>query len=98
MADEAEGQAVTIENLIVAAAKGTAAGVSTLKGAGLAVELQEFEIEVNYSCTTEFSVTASVEAQMSFWIASAKFSAETSYKRTTTYGLKVRFLFTGKAE
>ena len=95
MADE---QAVTIENLIIAAAQGTAAGVNTLKGAGLAVELQEFEIEVNYSCTTEFSASASVEAQIRFWIGSAKFSAETSYKRTTTYGLKVRFLFTGKAE
>jgi len=93
-------QAVTIKDLIVAAAQGTSEGLKVLREAEppIEAELQEFEIEVNYSCTTEWSAEASVEAKMRFWIVKARFSAKTSYKRTTTYGLKVRFVFTGKTE
>jgi len=93
-------QAVTIKDLIVAAAQGVAAGITELSKAEppIEAELQEIEIEVNYACTTEWSAEASVEAKMRFWIVSARFSAKTSYKRTTTYGLKIRFIFTGKTE
>ncbi len=91
-------QPATIKDLIVAAAKGAAAGVEALESENVPVELAEFEIEVNYSCSTEFDASASAEMQMKFWIVKAKFSAKTSYKRATTYGLKVRFLFTGRSE
>ncbi len=91
-------QAATIKDLILAAAQGAAAGVTEIRELDIPVALKEFEIEVNYSCTTEFDFQASVEAKMKFWIVKAKFSASTSYKVTTTYGLKIRFLFVGKEE
>jgi len=93
-------QTVVIGDLILAAAQGVSAGISTLNNAQPPIEaaLEEFEIEVSYACTTEFDSSASVETQLKFSIVKAKFSAQTSYKRTTTYGLKVRFLFTGKSE
>jgi len=91
-------QAATIKDLILAAAQGAATGVREIRELDIPVELKEFEIEVNYSCTTEFDFQAGVETKMKFWIVKAKFSASTSYKVTTTYGLKVRFLFVGKSE
>lgn len=57
-------QAATIKDLILATAKGAAAGVELLESEDIPVEPV----------------------------------AKTSYKRTTTYGLKVRFLFTGRSE
>ncbi len=96
MADAYSGQAATISNLITAAARGVADGIDSIKNFN--VVLKEFEIEVNYSCTTEFQISADGSATMRFGIIKAKFSASTSYKTTTTYGLKVRFLFVGKSE
>lgn len=93
-------QEVVIKDLILAAAQGVTAGINSLSGATppIEAELQEFEIEVSYACTTEFNKDLTVDSQIKFWVVKAKFSAQTSYKRTTTYGLKVRFLFTGKSE
>jgi len=93
-------QEVVIKDLILAAAQGVSAGITSLSSAQPPIEavLEEFEIEVSYACTTEFNASVSAEVQMKFWVVKAKFSAQTSYKRTTTYGLKVRFLFTGKSE
>lgn len=88
---------VTIKDLIIAASQGAAAGILELQRVGLPVELQEFEIEVNYSCSTEWKSGASYDAGLQFLIIDSKFTPETSYNRTTTYGLKVRFTFTGKA-
>ena len=93
-------EVATIKDLILAAAEGTAAGIEALRTASppIEAELEEFEIEVNYACTTEWSVGTEFEVALKFKIISAKFSAKTSYKRTTTYGLKVRFVFRGKKE
>jgi spore coat protein CotF len=87
---------VIIKELIVAAAQGAADGIGELQTKHIEVELQEFEIEVNYSCTTELTKKDDGSIQMDFMVIKAEFSTETSYKRTTTYGLKVRFVFTGK--
>ncbi len=88
------GQAATIKDLIMAAAQGTAEGITEIRKLDIPVYLKEFELEVNYSCTTDFTA----QGQISFTIWRAKFSASTSYKVTTTYGLKIRFLFVGVAE
>lgn len=87
-------QDATIESLIVSAANGAAAGLKTLKDNDVKIVLKEFEIEVTYSCETEF--TASAELKFKIWKAS--FKATTGYRQTTTYGLKVKFLFVGPDE
>ena len=91
-------KAATIKDLILAAAQGAGEGVKEMNKLDIPVVLREFEIEVNYSCTTEFTFEADMSASLKFWIVKAKFHASTSYKVTTTYGLKVRFLFVGKEE
>lgn len=92
------GQAATIKDLIVAAAQGTAKGITEIQKLDIPVYLKEFELEVNYSCSTELEFKSDLSAQMKFWVVKAKFSASTSYKATATYGLKIRFLFVGVAE
>lgn len=85
----------TIGELIEAAANGASAGVATIREADLAIELSEFEIEVTYGCTTQFDVEAELEAKVKFTIFESKFTVRTAYRNTQSYGLKVRFLFTG---
>ena len=91
-------QKVIIKDLIVAAAQGASAGVKELQKADIAVELQEFEIEVTYSCTTEVTEEAAGGVALNFYIVSAKFDPKTTTKNTTTYGLKVRFVFVPETE
>jgi len=93
-----EEQPAKIKDLIVAAAEGAADGVRKLQELGIPIKLQEFEIEVNYSCSTELIYKGEDKWEMNFYIFKAEFSATTTFKRTVTYGLKVRFVFTGKSE
>ena len=90
-------ETITIKDLIIAASQGAAAGIRELQRIGLPIELQEFEIEVNYSCSTEWQPGTTYALGLQFTIINTKFTPETSYKRTTTYGLKARFVFTGKS-
>jgi hypothetical protein len=91
---------MTIETLIEAAGRGAGKGIEALRMVDppIPVQLQEFEIEVNYACETEFRLDTNSKLELKFWVFKAEFSAKTSYKRTTTYGLKVRFVFIGKEE
>jgi hypothetical protein len=93
-------QEATIKTLILAAAQGASDGVTELQAADIAVELEEFEIEVTYAAETsiEKSTTGSLEAGIDYKIYTLK--AKVGHTRSTrsnvTYGLKVRFLFSGK--
>ena len=93
-------QAVVINDLILAAAEGASEGVTVLQQADIPVELEEFEIEVTYAAETEItqSTSGSLNAgvKLKFFTASAKIGHTRSSRSKATYGLKVRFLFSGK--
>lgn len=93
-------QEVTITNLILAAAEGATEGVTALQAADIPVELEEFEIKVTYAAETE--VTTSTSGSLSAGVAlkfvtiKAKVGHTRSTRSKATYGLEVRFLFSGK--
>ena len=93
-------EAVTINSLILSAAEGAASGVETLQEADIAVELEEFEMEVTYAAETSISqeTNAGLGAgiQMKFLTAKANIGTTRSNRSKATYGLKVRFLFSSK--
>lgn len=95
-------QEVTIKNLILAAAEGASEGVEVLQQNDIPVELEEFEIEVTYAAETE--VTTKNNASLSsgldlkFFTIKAKVGHTRSTRQKATYGLKVRFLFSGKEQ
>ncbi len=93
-------EAVTIKSLILSAAEGASSGVETLQKADIAVELEEFEMEVTYAAETSISkeTTAGIGGgvQMKFVTAKANIGTTRSSRSKATYGLKVRFLFSGK--
>lgn len=91
-------QAVTIQELINAAADGAADGVRTLKSADIPVELDEFEIEVTYASETEVTKESDGKAKLNFRIIKASIGHTRTSRSKATYGLKVRFLFSGKEE
>lgn len=93
-------QEVQIKNLILAAAEGASEGVEVLQSNDIPVELEEFEIELTYAAETsvETETSGSLSAGIKFKIVTLK--AKVGHTKTTrtkaTYGLKVRFLFSGK--
>ena len=93
-------QEATIKTLILAAAQGASDGVTELQTADIAVDLEEFEIEVTYAAETSIEKTTegNLEAGIDYKIYTLK--AKVGHTRSTrsnvTYGLKVRFLFSGK--
>jgi len=97
-------QSATIKELILSAADGAAAGVEVLQGADIPVELEEFEIEVVYSCTTTITDerVGNIDGAlcMKFWFIKAKvrssYRSKTVRTQSINYGLKVRFLFVGR--
>lgn len=93
-------QEATIKSLILAAAEGASEGVSVLQAADIAVELEEFEIEVTYAAETELTTktSGSVSAGIEFKFVTykAKIGHTRSTRQKATYGMKVRFLFSGK--
>jgi len=93
-------QEATIKDLILAAAEGASAGVSELHKADIPVELEEFEIEVNYAATTTIEKSTAgdlgVGIEYKFITLTAKIGHTRSTRSNVTYGLKVRFLFSGK--
>ena len=88
-------QAATMQELTLAAAEGAAEGVTLIREADIAVELEEFEIEVTYSAETEVTSTGNGKLGFNFGIIKASYSKRTARRNTTNYGLKVRFLFSG---
>lgn len=90
-------QGATIESLILAAANGASTAVTKIReDANIPVYLDEFEIEVTYSCETDYTYDASTGGSMNFWIFKSSFDVKTSYHRKVTYGLRVTFRFVGK--
>lgn len=92
-------QDVTIKNLITSAAEGASLGVSELLKADppIPVELEEFEIEVTYAAETEVIKKNETEIGLKFKVLKAKIGHSRSSRSKATYGLKVRFLFSGKS-
>ncbi|MCA9885038.1 MAG: hypothetical protein KC615_20745 [Anaerolineae bacterium] len=88
-------QAATMQELMLAAAEGAAEGVTIIRDADIAVELEEFEIEVTYSAETELKSESEGKLSFNFLISKGSYTKRTSRRNTTTYGLKVRFLFSG---
>ncbi len=88
-------QSATIKELIVAASEGAGEGIAEIQDANIPVELDEFEIEVTYSAETQVTSRSSGGLDLSFRIFRASYGRRRSSRRTETYGLKVRFLFTG---
>ncbi len=88
-------QAATIKELIVAAAEGAGEGVAEIQSANIPVELDQFEIEVTYSAETEVTTRSGGGLSLNFRIFKANYGRRRSSRATETYGLKVRFLFTG---
>ena len=88
-------QTATIKDLIVAAAEGTGEGIEVLQTSNIPVELDEFEIEVTYSAETSVSERSGGGVNLSFKILKGSYGKRKSSRSTETYGLKVRFLFTG---
>lgn len=91
-------QVVTIKELILGAADGAAEGVRTLKSADIPVELDEFEIEVTYAAETEITKVTDGKAGITFKVFKASIGHTRTSRSKATYGLKVRFLFSGKEE
>ncbi len=93
-------QEATIKSLILSAAEGASDGVTVLQSANIPVELEEFEIEVTYAAETELTKkttgTFSAGIDYKFYTAKAKIGHTRSSRSKATYGLKVRFLFSGK--
>lgn len=93
-------QEATIRGLILAAAEGASDGVSVLQDADIPVELEEFEIKVTYAAET--SLTTETQGNLGAGFAfklvplRAKIGHTRSTRKDVTYGLTVRFLFTGK--
>ncbi|MDW7691638.1 hypothetical protein R9C00_17175 [Flammeovirgaceae bacterium SG7u.111] len=93
-------QEATIKSLILSAAEGASEGVSVLQSNNIPVELDEFEMEVTYAAETE--LTKKTDGQFSsgvnfrFVTAKAKIGHTRTSRSKATYGLKVRFLFSGK--
>jgi len=93
-------QAVTIKDLIVAAAEGASEGVDVLTGANIPVELDEFSIKVTYASTTEVTTKSAGSlggsVLLKFIPIRAKIGHTRSTRREVTYGLEVKFIFSGK--
>ena len=93
-------QEVIISDLILAAAEGAGEGVSELQTMDIAVELEEFEIEVTYAAETEIKTktdaSASAKYDLKFFTLKSKIGHTRTSRNKATYGLKVRFLFSGK--
>lgn len=93
-------QEVVIKDLILAAADGASEGVGVLQAANIPVELEEFEIKVTYAAETSIETTtsASLDVGVKFKIVAlkAKIGHTKTSRNKATYGLEVRFLFSGK--
>jgi len=93
-------QEVVIKDLILAAAEGASEGVDVLQAADIPVELEEFEIKVTYAAETSVETTSSssLNAGIKFKIVAlkAKIGHTKTSRNKATYGLEVRFLFSGK--
>jgi hypothetical protein len=89
-------QVVVIQDLILGAADGAAAGVQVLQNADIAVELEEFELEVTYAAETEVTNVTEGKAELKFKVFKASIGHTRTSRSKATYGLKVRFLFSGK--
>jgi hypothetical protein len=89
-------QEVVIKDLIIAAADGASAGVTVLKNAEIDVELEEFEIEVTYAAETEVTKVTDGKFGLKFKVFKASIGHTRTSRSKATYGLKVRFLFSGK--
>ncbi len=85
----------TIKDLILAAAEGASAGVSELQKMDIPIELEEFEVEVTYAAQTTVE-TKDKGLQLKFLVFKAKIGQTKATRSNATYGLKVRFLFSGK--
>lgn len=94
------GQPAIISDLILAAADGAGKGVEELQDLDIPVELEEFEIEVTYAAETEIKQKsesdASLGLEFKFVTLKSKVGHTRSSRSKATYGLKVRFLFSGK--
>ena len=88
-------QSATIRDLIVAASQGAGEGIETIQAANIPVELDEFEIEATYSAETSVTSRSDGGVNLNFRIFKANYGRRKSSRSTETYGLKVRFLFTG---
>ena len=91
-------QAATIKDLIVAAAEGAGEGIEVIQGANIPVELDQFEIEVTYSAETAVTARSGGGIDMAFKIFRANYGRRKTTRDSESYGLKVRFLFTGVVE
>ncbi|WP_017446755.1 hypothetical protein [Gayadomonas joobiniege] len=93
-------QEATIKTLILAAAEGASEGVGELQQADIPVELEEFEIKVTYaaetSIETKTSGSLSAGLNLKFLTVKSKVGHTRSTRQKATYGLEVRFLFSGK--
>lgn len=89
-------ETVAISDLIVSAAEGASAGVELLAQRDIAVELEEFEMEVIYAAETSITNKTDGGADMKFLPGKAKIGHTRSSRSKASYGLKVRFLFSGK--
>ncbi|MBA7708792.1 hypothetical protein ES703_117696 [subsurface metagenome] len=81
-------QAVTITDLIQSAAVGARDGFLTLQSV-TDIYLDTFEITVTYSCSTDISIGVN----LNFGIFGG---VNIDAKRNVTYGLTVKFVFTGR--
>lgn len=91
-------QVVVIKDLILGAADGAAAGVEVLQNANIPVELEEFEIEVTYAAETEVTTVTNGRFELKFKVFKASIGRTKTSRSKATYGLKVRFLFSGKEQ
>ena len=93
-------QEVVIKDLILAAAEGASEGVEVLQNADIPVELEEFEIKVTYAAETsiETSTSGSLSAgvKLKIFTLKSKIGHTRTSRNKATYGLQVRFLFSGK--
>lgn len=93
-------QEARINSLILAAAEGATEGINALQAADIPVELEEFEIETTYAAETSLeqktSGSLSAGIDYKFVTIKAKIGHTRSSRQKATYGMKVRFLFSGK--
>ncbi len=90
-------EVVTIQEIIEGVVEATVEGVEAIDDAGIPVELDEFEVEASYAAETFMEKESEKSVQLKFKPIKAKIGHTKTSRNKATYGLKVRFLFVGKA-
>jgi len=100
---------VSVSSLITAAAQGAATGIKALRDAKIAVELEQFEIEVKFNAKTSLVNRSSISAattgpiansndafDLQFGIGVSALTKSSTQKSSESTSLRVRFVFSGK--